>query len=328
MKIVSFINTPPQYYYSKYRTELMGLAMLGVLCMHLGIWTGTKSILSIPAFFGYTDTFFILSGFGIYHSLAKSSSTKFGDYFGKRCKRVFLPYVCIALPMFIVISIAKDYSIGFVLANITTLNLWYEGNPYGMWYIGVTLVIYLIYPFLHRVMYGQKSSPHYFVFIVMCSMAIPVAIYYFANDYYEMINVIWIAMPSFLMGSALGYCHFNNVSYNTFMYLFLMASGWIICKYIGQYIPPFSAYGVVFQKMVLLPILTSALMFLEHSKVFNGVFAFLGRYSLEIYVFHLLLYSVLQSVLPCATSITGVSAILISLLLCKPIHSLGVIINR
>lgn len=302
--------------------------MLGVLCMHLGIWTGFKSILSIPSFFAYTDTFFILSGFGIYHSLAKSSSTKLGYFFSKRFKRVFLPYVFIALPMFIVIAIAKDYSIGFVLANITTLNLWYEGNPYGMWYIGVTLAIYFIYPFIHRVMYVQKLSSLHYIFILTCSMAIPVAIYYFANDYYEMNYVIWIAMPSFLMGSTLGYCFFNNVSYNTFMYLLLMSLGWIICKHIGLYIPPFSAYGVVFQKMVLLPILTSALMLLEHCKVVNGVFAFLGRYSLEIYVIHLLLYSVLQCILPCTTSIVGVSTILISLLLCKPINSVCITINR
>ena len=85
---------------SKYRSQLMGLATLMIIACHApasgvalpGILT---RILELGNF--GVDMFLFLSGLGCYYSLSKCN-TGYGEYWVRRIKRVFIPYLIISIP--------------------------------------------------------------------------------------------------------------------------------------------------------------------------------------------------------------------------------------
>lgn len=135
----------------------MGISMLAVILMHLSIWLNPdpffKSGLRALSMFAYTDTFFLLSGFGAYYSLRKNKEVIVSEYYRGRFFRVFVPYVFMSFPFYVSIAIIQKHSFWFVFSNLLTFNLWYEGNPYGMWYIGTILLLYLLFPFIYLFIY-------------------------------------------------------------------------------------------------------------------------------------------------------------------------------
>ena len=77
---------------SKYREELMGYAIFGVLVSHLLMWLdikipGVNMVLRLI----YTQGFLFLSGFGLYYSLSKSSEIL--PFYKRRVKRLYIPFV-------------------------------------------------------------------------------------------------------------------------------------------------------------------------------------------------------------------------------------------
>ena len=132
----------PSSLISRRRTELMGLAALWIVIHHsglklpFGLW---NSVMVRSGAMG-VDFFVFLSGFGCVFSLKKP--TGFGRYYVRRLKRL-LPtyYVCLAL-MYAIVGIPSFSSLA---SSIIPLNVW-TGEPGGSWYIGASLVYYLIVP--------------------------------------------------------------------------------------------------------------------------------------------------------------------------------------
>lgn len=201
---------------SRYRTEIMGFAMLAVICMHISIWcslTGiSRTMMRDFALLAYTDTFLILSGMGIYFSVSKQSEAisankltgKWGGYFGRRIKRVMIPYMLLSFPLYCTIAVLQDKPFSFVLENISTLNLWYEGNPYGMWYIGLIMILYIIYPLFHMLVFKPDMKFIPMILIMILFLCIPMIVAYFP-EYHNKVGVATDVMPSFFIGSVLGY---------------------------------------------------------------------------------------------------------------------------
>ena len=135
---------------SKYRSALMGLAILGVLIGHIYDLGGVPKADSFSQLLYFLSTqihvngFLFLSGFGIFYSLRGNSSTK--DFYVKRIYRIVIPYLLLAVPYFLLFTVAKHESIGLFLRCITTTEFWIHGNFHGMWYIALSIVLYIITP--------------------------------------------------------------------------------------------------------------------------------------------------------------------------------------
>ncbi len=90
---------------SKYRSELMGLAILGVMCGHFMNHTYQNNLLFSIARIIHTPGFLFLSGFGLYYSFVNNSNL--GSFYLKRLKRLYFPFLLISTPFFFRIAFAE-----------------------------------------------------------------------------------------------------------------------------------------------------------------------------------------------------------------------------
>lgn len=130
---------------SKYRAELMGFAILGVLLGHIIAFSGwDMPILDSIAHGIHTPGFLFLSGFGLFYSLSKNSDA--ADFYKRRFWRFYLPFVLMVLPFLFRPLLSGNFNLWSFACQISTINFWLYGNNNGMWYIAVSAVLYIITP--------------------------------------------------------------------------------------------------------------------------------------------------------------------------------------
>lgn len=321
---------------SRYRTEIMGFAMLGVICMHISIWCHlsgvSRAIMRDFSLFAYTDTFLIMSGMGIYFSVSKRFNTikvnsfysMWGGYFFRRISRVMLPYMILSFPLYCTITVLQHKPFLFVLENVSTLNLWYEGNPYGMWYIGLIMVLYIIYPLFHTLVYNPNIRFLSVTLLLGLILCIPLIVINF-REYHNKVGVAIDVMPSFFIGSILGYYVKQSKKLNIILWIIATIAFWFLCKKMSgdYYLWPLAVMGVVAQKFAFLPMLVGIFCILHkiNEKLLIPI-QFLGHYSLEIYILHLLLYTIIQIIYPNTPVLSTTLAVITAFAVAPIAHNL------
>ena len=109
--------------FAKYRSELMGIAILNVLVLHSLSWIQPKPSIFVSAFnaFGhliFTEGFLFLSGFGLYYSLNRNNDIN--AFYKKRVQRLIIPYWAMTMPFFITYLVMGSYGWGTLLSMETT----------------------------------------------------------------------------------------------------------------------------------------------------------------------------------------------------------------
>lgn len=79
---------------SKYRTQLMGFAMLWIMIYHIGIDVTFLNPITRSGYLG-VDIFIFLSAYGLYHGFKKYSSIKI--FYKKRILRILPTYYLVLL---------------------------------------------------------------------------------------------------------------------------------------------------------------------------------------------------------------------------------------
>ena len=117
---------------SKYREELMGYAIFGVLVSHLLMWLdikipGVNMVLRLI----YTQGFLFLSGFGLYYSLSKSSEIL--PFYKRRVKRLYIPFALMAFIPFLIRALQFEgsvrcgfHNVVFGLSFLTQVHLFFK----------------------------------------------------------------------------------------------------------------------------------------------------------------------------------------------------------
>lgn len=141
---------------SKYRSQLMGIAMLNVFFLHSMSWLSLIPPKIVSYIFGilFTEGFLFLSGYGIYFSFHKDHNIK--GFYSKRVQRLLLPYWIMTTPFFLWQLCNGDYGLLGLFERITTVAFWTQGNYVGMWYVSVSVLLYLCFPAIYSAL--QKRS--------------------------------------------------------------------------------------------------------------------------------------------------------------------------
>lgn len=140
-------------------------------------------------------------------------------------------------------------------------------------------------------------------------------------SYYDMTKIGITKIPCFLIGVYLGWCAYCGKRITVWYVLavvLLCGVTWVYKQYDD------GIYFNIVSKLVKLPVICALLLYISNWRIggaVNGMLGWIGRFSLEIYMLHLLIYNVFDILhTPQPWSIT--LAILLSVALCYPLNCL------
>lgn len=283
---------------SRYKSALMGIAILIVVYGHFFYYhSGLKDYTQLNITMWYTvgsvDIFVFLSGFGIYHSLSKKDDPL--RFFQRRMSRLLPSY----LP-FILIYCAFSLAVGWMnrfqaLGNLTTFGWWAQQGGQFNWYIPTIIGMYLISPlFYHGIVTYEKKS----------LWVIPLLFLMEAGAIGSSLMIGVSRFPVYFLGMYLGreaaLGHTPSRRHLTASGILMVASMAGLFYLVKCHPNSLSRYGFWWHPFLLstpgcLYFTTWCLEKHEKRAVtrwINRGLSFLGGKSFEIYLWHLMVYSV------------------------------------
>lgn len=319
---------------SKYRNAVMGLAIVDVM---LGHWFGISQtsadnillrlISIIPALVS-TQGFLFMSGYGMYYSLSRNGDTL--SFYKRRLDRMILPFVLMALPYFLFRLCFEGISVWQFLGYVTSVAYWTEGNYCGMWYVAVSVVLYLLCPVLYPLFFWRKSFVRATsVLVVLLAVAVGLNHYLYAcaNDYYQLFVNGIERYYMFFVGMYCGYLSREETKTRT-IGLCLVVAMLPLAYLLAWYSSEYDYLTAAARRLVItMPLVSVLFALIDRTKVGVPLMKaanWLGAYTLELYILHLLIYCFLSS----EVFSFGLSdrayisiAIGVALIVCKPVQS-------
>ena len=191
---------------SKFRSELMGIAAIGILICHAG---ANKVALGplLPIFnMGQLGNalFFMLSGFGLYFSLSRTESNIIAilKWYKKRLVRILVPYLFWCIPFFLYQLVVYPNTNWLDWIYVFSLLSYWDGSGGVAWFLSVLIALYVISPLLYKaLLLKNKVSANTIVFAIISLLA-----YCFSPENVT-IRLICSNMPNvlaFILGMAFG----------------------------------------------------------------------------------------------------------------------------
>lgn len=195
---------------SKYRSQLMGVAIIWIMLFHSGIDAPDNFVLRaiwyIFVSFGGgcgVDLFFMLSGYGLVYSASNlSSSREWIPWIGKRLKRIVPSYLIVAVMYYMLCDQLSWY-------NLLQLNFLLDGVR-DFWFIPAIIICYLFFPLVFGSCkkYGFRICCTVYVLLVLLGS---VVLAHYLPDYFRKIEIFFLRIPCFIIGVYYGFLSKNNL---------------------------------------------------------------------------------------------------------------------
>ena len=188
-------------YITRFRPELMGLAVLWVLWFHSALspaifpWGPVSSGFSFLKTIGYggVDIFVFMSGFGIGRSLSCNSTSQFAKNRLKKILPIWLSYL--AMFVFMVTCFFHIFpTMTEILGNITFTGFWLDMNNQGNWYVYMIVLFYLFSPILYSLIKDSRSK--FRMCLILMGIALLVSFAFFGQ--YKLIA--FSRLPLYIFG--------------------------------------------------------------------------------------------------------------------------------
>ena len=265
---------------STYRSEIMGWSILWIMMLHFTFHQIRP--LGFVAQYGFAgvDMFLFVSGFGIYYSLKKDSSLY--SFYKKRLFRIFPTYYLLGIIASIVLF--HDNILTY-LFRYTTIGFWI-GNIYWEWYIPSLLLLYLLAPFLKKIIDRKMLFAISFISIVCLVCA-----YLLINE--DIINrehfFTLYRIPAFIFGMVCAYCFECNNSKKLFYFLLIAGIPIFAILYPNHHLVYNYKY---FSLLFLSPLFILAIVLIcKYLQFTNPMTSKIGKASLEIYLIQSIFFS-------------------------------------
>ena len=270
------------------RTSLMRFSIIWIFINHLSFfgYLGNSTIINSFIEIGScgVDIFMLLSSMGLYLSLQKNYNIRY--FYKKRLNRI--------LPCFILL---------YPLWVLTTKNI----NPYpylkSMWFILAILIFYLFYPFCYKKLSNYKGNRLCIPFVITILITLFFTlILYFKGGYYAYMYGTWMNMvqriPIFITGTLLiiGAIFPRLIYKSHIIFLLSLCAAYVIHYNFNEiYYKHFLFVSYYFLSISIIKYL---IYLFEHSKKLNEFLKFIGKYTLEIYLVHMLLMPFMKFLIP------------------------------
>ena len=283
---------------SRYKAALMGISILVVVYGHLLYYhSGLKQYqyLNITEWYtvGSVDVFLFLSGFGIYHSLKRNQDPL--RFMQRRLERLAPSYLPFILVFCVFMMATGQMTFLQGLGNLTTFGWWTRMGAQFNWYIPTLIAAYLASPLLFALIERyEKKALWLFVLLFLLDAA--------CVDTSLMMGVS--RFPVYFLGMYMGreaslgkQPTKRHLQISLLLFLFSMISFYFL---VTRWPDGLSKYGFWWHPFLLstpatLYGITWALERFERWKpttLLNRGLEFLGGKSFEIYLLHLLVYTV------------------------------------
>jgi len=244
--------------------------------------------------FSGVDIFLFLSGFGLYFSYCKDNNKM--HFYIKRIKRIYPSFFIVT----ILICIYQNDAIFDIISKLSTLGYWF-GYPFVSWYISAIFMFYLLFPFYMEIF--NKNPQVVSILTILFGVIITIPIYFIFSD----LRIGFFSrIPIFTLGIFSGYISkTKNVILSKCRLWFISISliiigaisGIVLKYYLPQYIDAWNPLPFIFITPSILIILTIIFesYYLETINTYIiKFFTFIGLLSLEIYIIHEPLMSLLK----------------------------------
>ena len=287
---------------SKYRNELFGIAILSVLFLHFTIlhtdhYEGSTAALYqfskwFRAYFSSAgvDMFVFMSGMGLYYSFSGNGDIR--RFYSRRFKRILIPYAIVG----VIYWIQRDFvytQAGFVrfLEDFSFITFFTEGIQ-NLWFVCFIGIMYLIFPIVYKMIYSEHFGKILFVLLLAVAVMIPIAMHEYAPDLYHNINKAATRMPIFIVGVQAGKYIKQGVKLPHIVTVGIIILGFA-CNYyaVQNGIKGYkSRYITSFFALAAMLFFVYCLIVIDWAQVFRKILRFFGKYSLELYLIHILLW--------------------------------------
>ena len=296
---------------SRYRTEIMGVAILWVMLFHARIDVPTALFLPVGVVkdvgYGAVDLFFFLSGFGLFNSWSSRGYSASGFYKARLLRILPTYWIAVALYYGIKFFSKGTFSIVDIASMATGLNF-YLHNEKFFWFIPAIVLCYLLFPLLVRWVGFDTSNRHLarnILYAIAATLFLSLAI--MATEFHYLL-IFTLRLPVFILGVYAGYAFvhkqhlpwFENATINGASIL----SGIVLLSLMLSLTIPDTRwrFGLWWYPFMLLSYpLCLLIAFLcermdEHAsnssmlKSIRSLVVFCGTYSLEIFLLHLVIF--------------------------------------
>ena len=286
---------------SKYRTEIFGLSVIGIIILHYFQnlhKAGVDGLGKVATSFYYdvvgsvgVEIFLFLSGMGLYFSMCKDGNVL--RFYGRRLQRLLLAYTIWGGTFWIIRDIfLLDLGVERFLYDFFFLSFWNEGVT-SLWYIGFTIPLYFVYPLLHIIFRKENKlrTVMLILMLIVCVLTIDWMKVHTPN-FYQDTKLATYRIPIFLFGIYYGNKIYEKKQFNLGDKL-LVISGLIANLLLivnKTYTIPFIKYiDVEYIKCIYaiaIVVVQACILDAIKSKKMNYFLAATGALSLELYMTH------------------------------------------
>lgn len=282
---------------SRFRGELMGLAILFVMLFHV-------SVPRTDMFFGLhrignigVDMFFFLSGVGLWHSWTKSSDTM--RFYQKRLLRIYPAWLIVAslyyIPDFFSIPWLQHHgnstNIIDLIGDITINWDFWIHDELTFWYIPATMMLYLVTPaYLTLIV---KHPIYRWIPAVMMVWCVVVQYVLPIYNVVGHLEIFWSRVPIYFIGLNFGAAVKEKrvlESSSIWLVLLVFLGTFATCVYLEQV--RHGRFPLFLERLIYIPLTITGVFLLcktlgwLSNKRLNKVLIFVGSISLEIYLLH------------------------------------------
>lgn len=279
---------------SKYRTELMGVAILWVMLFHsFDLDMGLPLLEWVRAAgFGGVDIFILLSSMGLVMSLSKREQS-YSQFMARRAGRVLPAYYLVMVPYTLFLVLTRDAPLSALIWNAALLYYWMRPAGAFNWYVAGSMSFYAVTPFCFRRLRDSRCRERLtaagILFGLVIGRVLMVDGYWYAMD-------VAFRIPVFFLGLLLGFYVLEDRKLGARDILFWCAwlgLGIAYLLYMGK--GPYSDYHPLCYLFLFttVPMCFVICWCFEHLPLGwpGRFFRLLGRHSLEIYLLNVSLFS-------------------------------------
>ena len=275
---------------SRYRGELMGIAMIFIFLFHVALprynmFFGLRRIGNIGV-----DMFLFLSGVGLWFSWMKHPSVK--RFFKRRDLRVYPAWLIISCLYYIPHFHGHSFSAWINLIGEVTINwgFWLHGEL-TFWYIPAMMMLYLFAPSYIQLI--RRHPVYRWLPVVMILWCILVQYVTPIHDTLGHLEIFWSRVPIFFIGINMGESvrrkdKMDGASIWMILIVFVMTLSSSI--FLEQELH--NMFPIYVERMLYIPLTITTILLLNRvlrmtSKKVKTLFKFVGALSLECYLIHI-----------------------------------------